>query len=63
MAENTNQHKNEEAISDEQLKNVSGGNKIQKQRLEALETRDSSKSVDNIQEERLEALDSRDSSK
>ena len=62
MAENTNKP-TDDAISDEQLQNVSGGNKIQQQRLDALDTRDSSKSVDDIQKERLNALDARDSSK
>jgi len=50
-------------LSDDQLKDVAGGNKIQKKRLDALDTRDSSKSVDNVQEARLDALDTRDSSK
>ena len=63
MAENTNNPQKDEAISDDQLKNVSGGNKIQKQRLEQLNTHDSSKSVENIQAERLNQLDTHDSSK
>ncbi len=50
-------------ISDEQLKDVAGGNKIQKTRLEALDSRDSSKSVEDIQKTRLDALENRDSSK
>ncbi|MEM6450976.1 MAG: hypothetical protein AAF703_11735 [Cyanobacteria bacterium P01_D01_bin.105] len=57
MAENTNNVQKDDAISDEQLKNVSGGNKIQKQRLEQLDTHDSSKSVEDIQAERLTQLD------
>ena len=50
-------------ISDDQLKDVVGGNKIQKKRLDALDTRDSSKSVDDIQATRLDQLDANDSSK
>ena len=50
-------------ISDDQLKDVVGGNKIQKKRLDALDTRDSSKSVDDIQQTRLDQLDTNDSSK
>ena len=64
MSEQSKNQANQNApLSDDDLKNVSGGNKIQKQRLEALDTRDSSKSVDNIQQERLDAWDARDSSK
>jgi len=63
MTDNNKTTQNNDQISDEQLQDVAGGNKIQKQRLEALDTRDSSKSVDDIQKTRLEGLDSRDSSK
>ncbi len=63
MADTSKAAKPEDQISDEQLEGVVGGNKIQKTRLEQLDTRDSSKSVDNIQETRLEQLENNDSSK
>ena len=63
MTDNNKTNQNNEQVSDEQLQDVSGGNKIHKTRLEALDTRDSSKSIDNIQKARLDALDTRDSSK
>lgn len=47
--------KNEQELSDEQLENVSGGNKVQEQRLEHLDNQ--SKSVKDIQAERLDHLD------
>lgn len=63
MTENNKTNPTNEQVSEEQLKDVSGGNKIHKKRLEALDTRDSSKSIENIQATRLENLDARDSSK
>ncbi|MFK8184859.1 MAG: hypothetical protein AB8B99_15920 [Phormidesmis sp.] len=63
MTDNNKSTQNNDQVSDEQLQDVAGGNKIQKTRLEALDTRDSSKSVDDIQKTRLDALDTRDSSK
>lgn len=58
----------EEIVTDEQLEDVAGGNKIHKRRIEQLETHDSSKNNEddkglNIQKLRLEELDRRDSSK
>ncbi|MEL6814874.1 MAG: hypothetical protein AAFP03_08670 [Cyanobacteria bacterium J06598_3] len=58
----------EEIVTDEQLKEVAGGNKIHKRRIEQLETHDSSKNNEddkgiNVHELRLEGLDRRDSSK
>ncbi|MEL6776726.1 MAG: hypothetical protein AAFO06_05670 [Cyanobacteria bacterium J06597_16] len=50
-------------ISEDALKNVVGGNKIQEQRLEQLDTHDSSKSVDDIQKTRLDQLNTHNSSK
>jgi len=61
--QNKNQVNQDAELSQEDLKDVAGGKGIQKRRLEALDTRDSSKSVDDIQQERLNALDTRDSSK
>lgn len=63
MADDKKTNATDDQISDEQLKDVAGGNKIQKKRLDALDSRDSSKSVEDIQKTRLDALDSRDSSK
>ncbi|MGB7087641.1 MAG: hypothetical protein WBD47_18925 [Phormidesmis sp.] len=50
-------------LSDDQLNEVAGGTDIHKTRLEGLDSRDSSKSVDDVQKTRLDGLDSRDSSK
>jgi len=63
MSEQNQNTPADDQISDDQLKDVVGGNKIQKKRLDALDTRDSSKSVDNIQETRLDQLNTNDSSK
>jgi len=63
MTDDNKTTQSNDQVSEEQLQDVAGGNKIQKKRLEALDTRDSSKSVDDIQKTRLEALDNRDSSK
>lgn len=63
MADKAPEKKTDGQISDDQLQDVVGGNKIQKTRLEQLDTHDSSKSVDNVQEARLDGLDNRDSSK
>ena len=38
MTDNNQAAQNNEQLSDEQLKDVAGGNKIQKKRLEALDT-------------------------
>ena len=45
----------DEQLSDDQLKDVAGGNKLQEQRLEHLDNQ--SKSVKDIQAERLDQLD------
>lgn len=61
--QNPDQTKQNAQLSEDETKDVAGGNSIQKRRLEALDARDSSKGIDNIQKARLEALDARDSSK
>lgn len=63
MTDNNKTTQSNDQISDEQLQDVTGGNKIQQKRIEALDSRDSSKSVEDIQKTRLEQLDSNDSSK
>lgn len=63
MTDNNKTAQANDQISDEQLQDVTGGNKIQKKRLEQLNTHDSSKSVEDIQATRLEQLDTHDSSK
>lgn len=63
MSEQPKNNPTDGQISDDQLKYVVGGNKIQQKRIDALDSRDSSKSVDDIQATRLDQLDSNDSSK
>ena len=53
--EEQNKAATDEQLSDEQLKDVAGGNKVQEQRLEHLDNQ--SKSVKDIQAERLDQLD------
>lgn len=54
--EEQNKSVSDEQLSDDQLKDVAGGNKLQEQRLEHLDNQ--SKSVKDIQAERLDHLDS-----
>lgn len=54
MAED-NKKASDQQLSDEQLENVAGGNKVHDQRLEHLDNQ--SKSVKDIQAERLDHLD------
>lgn len=54
--EEQNKSVSDEQLSDEQLKDVAGGNKLHDQRLEHLDNQ--TKSVKDIQAERLEQLDS-----
>ena len=53
--EEQNKNASDQQLSDEQLENVSGGNKLQEQRLDHLDNQ--SKSVKDIQAERLDQLD------
>lgn len=53
--EEQNKKATDEQLSDDQLKDVAGGNKLQEQRLEHLDNQ--SKSVKDIQAERLDQLD------
>ena len=55
--EEQNKSVSDEQLSDDQLKDVAGGNKVQEQRLEHLDNQ--SKSVKDIQSERLDQLDQR----
>ncbi len=55
--EEQNKNVTDEQLSDDQLQDVAGGNKIQEQRLEHLDNQ--SKSVKDIQAERLAQLDQR----
>ena len=55
--EEQNKQAADQQLSDEQLENVSGGNKVHEQRLEHLDNQ--SKSVKDIQAERLDQLDER----
>ncbi len=55
--EEQNKSVSDEQLSDEQLQDVAGGNKLQEQRLEHLDNQ--SKSVKDIQPERLDQLDQR----
>ena len=54
--EEQNKSVTDEQLSDDQLKDVAGGNKVQQQRLEHLDNQ--SKAVKDIQQERLDQLDS-----
>ncbi|MBT9313505.1 hypothetical protein [Leptothoe kymatousa] len=53
--EEQNKNASDQQLSDEQLENVAGGNKLQEQRLEHLDNQ--SKAVKDIQAERLDQLD------
>lgn len=53
--EEQNKKATDEQLSDDQLKDVAGGNKLQEQRLEHLDNQ--SKAVKDIQSERLDQLD------
>ena len=55
--EEQNKSVTDEQLSDDQLEDVAGGNKLQEQRLEHLDNQ--SKSVKDIQSERLDQLDQR----
>ena len=55
--EEQNKNVTDEQLSDDQLKDVAGGNKLHDQRLEHLDNQ--SKSVKDIQAERLDQLDER----
>lgn len=55
--EEQNKSVSDEQLSDDQLKDVAGGNKLQEQRLEHLDNQ--SKAVKDIQAERLDQLDER----
>ena len=54
--EEQNKSVSDEQLSDEQLEDVAGGNKLQQQSLEHRDNQ--SKSVKDIQQERLDQLDS-----
>ncbi|MEM6254217.1 MAG: hypothetical protein AAF821_14970 [Cyanobacteria bacterium P01_D01_bin.156] len=53
--EEQNKNASDQQLSDEQLENVAGGNKLQEQRLDHLDNQ--AKSVKDIQTERLDHLD------
>ncbi|MEM9486833.1 MAG: hypothetical protein AAGA83_24430 [Cyanobacteria bacterium P01_F01_bin.116] len=53
--EEQNKNVTDEQLSDDQLQDVAGGNKVQEQRLEHLDNQ--TKSVKDIQAERLDQLD------
>ncbi|ESA38600.1 hypothetical protein N836_32185 [Leptolyngbya sp. Heron Island J] len=55
--EEQNKNVTDEQLSDDQLKDVAGGNKLHEQRLEHLDNQ--TKSVKDIQAERLDQLDER----
>ncbi|MGD1857431.1 MAG: hypothetical protein ACFB2W_24610 [Leptolyngbyaceae cyanobacterium] len=57
MEEQNKSVSNDEQLSDEQLEDVAGGNKLHEQRLEHLDNQ--TKSVKDIQAERLDQLDQR----
>lgn len=56
MEKQSKQSQTGNEISEETLQDVSGGNNIQKRRIEHLDTNDSSKAVKDIQEARLDHL-------
>lgn len=55
MAEENKNVQNDEQLSEDQLKEVSGGKNVHDRRIEHLDNQ--TKSVENVQETRLEQLD------